>query len=255
MKKHVAAFTAALLCLGCTLPFNLGSLLPGAQEGLGEVPVETTVVPLAVQRSFEKYDELLTLVEENQVSILEISGSETNLGFTGPVMNLLIRNNANESIEVEIPCGLIFSPASEDTQRMMVVQALLVNIPAGESIEVQPFVVCIDSNKSGPSPEDSFTVGLLAEGKLLQMAECLCREPLQVSQDSMDLMNVQYAVWAAADETASGEDVSLEELFSQMGDNMSPEQQDLMQQYLDLMQDFDTGTNEWLEKCGIENSP
>ena len=138
---------------------------------------------------------------------------------------------------------------------MMVVQPLLVTIPSGESVEVQPFVVCVDSNKSGPSPEDYFTVGLLADGKLLQMAECLCREQLQVSQDSMDLMNIQYAVWAAADDTASGEDVSLEELFSQMGGNMSPEQQEQMQQYLDMLQDFDAGTNEWLEKCGIEDSP
>lgn len=133
---------------------------------------------------------------------------------------------------------------------MMVVQPLIVSLQSGETVIVQPFVVCINSDKGVPTPDDAFTVGALADGKLFQLAGCFCQEDLQTDGDFQKLMSIQYATWAVTDETLEGDYQTMWESLEQYSEEIPGFSESLQE----LMQNIYPGSLEWLDKCEIEIS-
>ncbi len=280
MRKYILIIAVLSLLLSCSLPFNIGSLLernkseetepvnptefvtaPLLPEGPQETnepifinpPItqteESDNISIQSQPAGEEYINLTNLIEEEIITISSVQGSESNPGFTGSVLEIEIRNNTDESLVFSIPCGLIFVPADDSTQNMMVVQPLIVSLQSGETVIVQPFVVCINSDKGAPTPDDAFTVGTLADGKLFQLASCFCQENLQTNGDFQELLSIQYATWAVADETLYGDQSMWEslELYSEEIPGLSESSQELMQNIF-------PESLEWLDKCKIEIS-
>lgn len=263
MRKYILIIAVLSLLLSCSLPFNIGSLLERNRSEETEFvsPTEVVIAPLLPeepqetnepilinppitqteesdnvsiqsQPAGEEYMNLTNLIEEEKITIDSVQGSESNPGFTGSVLEIEIRNNSDESLEFTIPCGLIFVPADDSTQNMMVVQPSVVLLQPAETVIVQPFVVCINSDKAVPTPDDTFTVGTLADGKLLQLAGCFCQEDLQTNGDFQELLSIQYATWAVADETLEGDYQSMWEFLEQYSEEipgLSESLQELMQ--------------------------
>ena len=132
----------------------------------------------------------------------------------------------------------------------MVVQPLKTSLQSGETVIVQPFVVCINSDKGVPTPDDAFTVGTLADGKLLQLASCFCQEDLQTDRDFQDLLSIQYATWAVTEESLEGDYPSMWESLEQYSEEIPG----LSESLQELMQNIYPGSLEWLDKCEIEIS-
>jgi len=184
--------------------------------------------------------------------INSIAGNEMNAGFVGNVLNLQLTNNSGETLEVDIPCGLIFVPEDDSIQQMMVIQPITLSLKAGESADLAPFVVCIQSSNATPSGGDGFKVGSIADSKLLQLSECFCREEIDADQDFSKLMSIQFATWMVADDT-DFTDIPIEdggalgELIG--GDSGLGDLGELMGTFITTMA---PDAKMWLDKCQIQ---
>lgn len=279
MRKYFLITAILSLLISCSLPFNIGSpvernrseetepvnptevvaapLLPEEPQETNEPILITPPITQAEESknisiqslpSGESYINLTNLIKEEKISVGSAQGSESNPGFTGSVLEIEVRNNTDEPLEFSIPCGLIFVPADDSTQNMMVVQPLIVSLQSGETVIIQPFVVCINSDKGVPTPDDAFTVGSLADGKLFQLASCFCQEDLQTDRDFQDLLSIQYATWAVTEESLEGDYPSMWESLEQYSEEIPGLSESLQEQ----MQNIYPGSLEWLDKCKIE---
>lgn len=271
MRKGVLFSVILCLLLSCSLPFNIDSLLERSRAKDTENTQPQPTAPLATteptsidllpiqtaevvssqpgQPAEVAYANLIDLINKNDITITRFQGSLENAGFIGIPLELEIRNNTGEDIEIEFPCGLIFVPERSTTQQMMLIQPLYFSIPAGGSLLKQPFVVCIDSDRGIPTPEDSFTVGVLAEDELLQLAGCLCAEQLVAGGDFNQLLGIQHATWAVAggfDEDNPLPWDAMEDLMEQMGEDT-----ELSETLREMMTGVLPAASEWLDKCNI----
>jgi len=187
--------------------------------------------------------------------VISISEGDTS----GPILTVRVTNPTSETIEVTIPCGLIFQPDDGEEQRLMVIQAVSITLAAGETGELSPYVVCIDGDRSIPGNGSAYVVGTWASGDLLALAQCICMEALITDFDAdpmgyMEALSVQFSVWSVASQFSLDEIRSeLEEAQGAMGDMMGSEMMEgLEEMFGGLSEFFGVMGGDWLEKCGIE---
>jgi len=241
MKKGIALLIALFIMVGCSLPSTITSLFQKTNWTESQAPHPTTE-----PASF------LTLIDNNQIVITGITGNELNAGFIGNVLDLQLTNKSEKTLEVYIPCGLIFVPEDDSIQQMMVIQSISLSLKTGESADLAPFVVCIQSSKATPVGGDAFVVGDIVEGKLLQLAECFCREEIDADQDFSKLMSIQFATWMVADDTDFTDlptegGGALGDLIG--GDSGLGGLGDFLQTFITTMA---PDAKTWLDKCQIE---
>ena len=160
-------------------------------ETLQELPTDT---PQVLEPTLQD------LIEQNIISIAGVTAN----GFFGSgfeTFSVLVKNDHATPVIITIPCGFVFTPAAEDKQPMMVVQEVSAEAAPGETVELSPTVVCIDSGAAIPEAGDIYTFGALESGKLLQLAECLCESPDTLN----DPMGVQFAVWQVSNPSEGGD--------------------------------------------------
>ncbi len=257
----------ALTTLACNLPFPAP---PAATQIEAQPPDEgtpattaagaTKEVPSPGGDAEEADIALQQQLARHQVDLQGIRAIEEEI--SGPVLVLQVTNRTDEEVLVTLPCGLILQPGDEDEQRMMVIQPSEATLPPGGEAELQPYVICIDAHRSGPSVGSAYKLGLMATGDLLKLAKCICQEDLLALEDSADmgsLFGLQMAVWM----TSSGAP-DLRSLFEQTGEGSGAlgglVEEDLgdsgleLEQFMDLMGEiFGTAGQEWLEKCGVQS--
>ncbi len=126
----------------------------------------------------------------------------------------------------------------------MVIQAVVEEIPAGGTAELQPYVVCIESSASSPGEGSAYQVGpMTEEAGLLRFADCLCKEKLNPDMTAFqEILGVQFATWMVAD------DMNLDEL----GSAESGASGEMMEAFGSMMELFTKPAQQWLDKCGIE---
>jgi len=161
-------------------------------------------------------------------------------------------NNTENELEIEIPCGLVFISAEEDTSRMMVVQPSLINMSKGKTDIIKPFVLSIDALKALPAPEKTYRVEELEGGKQLQFAECLCKKDLPAETETQELISLQLAAWM----------VDSEGVFTTLPDNLNNLLKDITglpisipgldETMQDLAGSLAPNAQGWLDRCGIE---
>lgn len=255
MKTKPGLLLAFILMIttACSLPFGLsdlfnknpddGTLVPNLQ-----MTTEKVIDPIAAETETPQVlaeNSLQNLVSNGAVEVVEISGSATELGFVGEVMNVVVKNLSDDTVEVKIPCGTIFMPDDASIQQMMVIQPVSVVLAAGESATITPFVVCIQSSNGSPSPGDSYTLGSSADGDLLQLADCFCRNDIDPQADFTDLFSVQFATWMVTDQLdlSALSDSSFDAIS---GDN--PELSQLMNNFTSILA---PDAQSWLDRCNI----
>jgi len=187
----------------------------------------TTAAPAEVAtttRSTEpETSEDLTVTELIDAGAIDLTIDVPEGGVSGELLRLTLVNTTDTGLETALPCGLVFSPES-DVQRMMSVTPLDVSLGAAESIDLVPYVMCIDS--SSPAPESGATYRLagLADDDLLALADCICDEDLLSEVDpAVGDMSLQIAVWATADGELPDLDAAVSETDGALSDVLGQE--------------------------------
>jgi hypothetical protein len=170
---------------------------------------------------------------------------------------------------VTIPCGLIFSPGSDDgevsgdptdpeipwdgkMQRLMVIQEVEAEVPAGESVAIYPYVSCVDPEGAVPELEASYDPAGVASGNLMQLADCICAEELVDEEgDPMLFFGQQATLQTALFEVAKGQSIDdLMDSFSGSENSIGQymEVQEIYGMISDLLPEF----IDWRAHCGVE---
>jgi hypothetical protein len=152
-------------------------------------------------------------------------------------------------VTVVIPCGLVFAPTEAAQQTMMVVQSLETSIAPGETVEVTPFVVCIDIASPAPGYGSGYEVSYMVDGNLLILAECVCKETLVAEAEDFQALSVQFAAWTVA---TGGDFTSLLEEEGNAVEGLSGGEEATV--YFDAMMEMLTmvGATDWVSACGID---
>jgi|GEM_PF-545289 hypothetical protein len=251
-RNLILAMAAFLLAaMACSLP------LPG-RPGNQESAESTEPVPSS-QETLADANALPVRAERKEVEVEDISAVVEDI--SGPVLLLQVTNLTDDEVLVTLPCGFILQPADEDEQRLMVIQPEEVRLPPGGEGELEPYVICIDGNKAGPSIGSSYSLGVMASGDLLTLARCLCNEDLTALEEAMEfdsLIGLQFAVWMASEgvsDLGSLMEAMGEDSGGVFGDMVGEELGELgvdMEQFMGLIDQFmGQPAREWLEKCGL----
>ncbi len=234
--KLLSLIMVSLLLVACSLPAALTSLLQQFR------PQPTPVL---------ESNSLLDLAASGKVNIISIRGNVGLGSFTGRTIDLELYNNTETLLEVSIPCGLVFISAEENTSRMMVVQPALTKLNKGQTAVSKPFVLSIDALKSLPSPERTYRVEELEEGKNKQFAACLCQQDLPAETETKDLISLQLAAWMVSSEgTLTNVYESLNNLLKDLT-GLPIAIPGLEETVQDLAGNLAPNAQKWLDKCGI----
>jgi hypothetical protein len=236
----------ALAALACSVLSRIPSpdLLPTV-EGLPSIPgvgaTQWEAVPEGAQS-------LPDLVERGVAEVDSIVAVEETP--SGPNLRVTVRNPGPDVLVVTIPCGTILVPTNGDVQQMMVVQPASESIPPGETVEITLFVVCIDATSDTPSAGDGFAFGPLAEGDVLKLAECACRDGQIAGANPLPLIGLQFTTWMVR------EGISEEDLLAE-GEGAAGEflGEDQALQLGQMLEGLSSTTGDWLERCGVETAP
>ena len=192
--------------------------------------------------------EVLDLIDRGDVEVEEILNTGGEFGTIGEIFSVAVRNTSSDVLEVEIPCGLVFTPDNNSLQPMMVIQKESGSVDPGETLNLSPYVVCIDADTEVPEAGDNYSIGDMEEGDLLSFAECLCEDPDTIT----DPLGVQFAVWMVSEDIDPG-DLSDDdgEGFQTLFDGNIPDE---MRGMIDspLGQSGNGSSQDWLARCGIK---
>lgn len=189
----VAAF-AAFFFLGVSMPSS-AIVVP--------TPLPVTVVAVSTSTAVPSApaDGLLAQMAAGEVSVDSVTVAQPG-DTIGPVLSVQVSNPSQESVDARIACGTIFQPGDSGEQRLMVIQETMVTVSPGETADLDAYVACIDSGRSAPSGQEGYSVGSMADDKLLALANCLCEQDIeaQAAADPMWTLAVQFAVWTVSDD-------------------------------------------------------
>ena len=253
-RRKMSVVIVALIALSGTLACNIPFLSSGQISPLeGEEKPELDVSP-----PDHTQPTLLQLGDAVLDGVVSTSEGETE----GRILTVQITNPGNQEVLVTIPCGLIFKPEpGSDEQQLMVIQQASATIPPGESADLTPYVICIESSKAVPESDSTYQVGVMATGDLLKIAQCICNETLvDIETDpiaAMDQLGLQFSVWMVSDGLSMDEMIEgmeeAEGALGQIGATGLPEgMEDIVGGLMEMFQDFG---QDWLEKCDIEINP
>jgi hypothetical protein len=179
------------------------------------------------------------------IESIEIEDGDTQ----GEIIDITIINQSGESLLIEIPAGLVFTPEGTDEQNLMVLDAVVVTLQPEETIVLSPYVICIEADAAIPSFGSSYQLGYMESNDLLAFAQCVDEEEdVTLTQDDLGL---QFAVWDIA---SGGNAMELPELTEIEGGALSEMMQELEVLYdlVEELEEMDLGLSEdWLERCGI----
>jgi hypothetical protein len=247
LRLSIIVAIIALVTMACQIPF-LSTITGEKEQGVPEQLVE----PLSDKEEEEALQDGNTPTEVPVVGGIDLGGAtlegvtSTAEGFTaGQILTVAVTNPGNDPVKVTIPCGLVFNPPTgSGEQALMVIQAVVEEIPVGGTAELKPYVVCIESSAHAPGEGSAYQLGVMAEGKLLNLADCFCKEKLNPDMTAFqEILGVQFATWMVAD------DLKIDELTSNPGEGASGE---MMQAFGSMMELFTKPAQQWMDKCGIE---
>jgi len=236
MKRTALSLLSLVLLVSCALPGSLAGLLE----------------QLKPQPPVEEPTDLMSLVANGSVQIISVRGNQGVTSLSGRTIDLQLLNNSGSSLEVVIPCGVMFLPTQDGASRMVTVQSHSIIMDVDEVKTVMPFVLSIDALKGLPTEGKTYSVEMLTAGKQLEFAECLCQKDLPAETETRDLVSLQLAAWMIADNsplTGFSDELNdwlrgvtgipfnipgLDNAFQNLAESLAPEAQ------------------AWLDKCGIK---
>lgn len=259
--------TALLVLSSCNMPARLpdGDVTPTIERDLSggdepDRPEETPPPEDDDGGGVALDDPFFEQIERGDIILEDVSMSED--GINGRIIHVTVSNPGTETITVFLPCGLYFTPSDDDTQRMMIIQSEEIILDGGETVIIEPYVICIDGSAGAPSGGDAYEVGMLTSGELLTLAQCLCRIELDTEgglatiPDGGGEFGLQFAVWAVSDDMF-GEDSELDfgeassALDSIFGAEFGEELGEMAEVINALLETYRASVEPWLAYCGI----
>lgn len=231
-----------LLALSCR---TIGGGLQSPTAPPASIPSETTQIQEPPAADF-----LPDLMDSGVVSVQSLNATMEET--IGGVLDIQVKNDSQQPVTVTIPCGLIFEPVAGELQPLMVFQEISASLAPGEQTSLTPQVACVDIESGVPELSAQYRVGDLAQGDLLQLAQCLCTQDIDLSPEGFDLVNIQFAIWMVSNgdiltdfpEQPVG---PLQDLLE--NSDMSTEDLEAFQQM------FEQISSEWLDRCNLNTVP
>lgn len=185
----------------------------------------------------------------------EVVGVVSHSGLIGPgIIDVTVRNPQNTPLTVGFQPGCVFlPPADSPLQRMMVLQATEVELAAGETTTVSPYVAGIDASADVPAEGAAYSLGgMVPDVQLQQLAECLNGQPLPANGADNEGLGVQFAVW----QISSGyslvefrEQVAAGNVNEESLGGVPPEQANEL--LLPLLDELIASSQHWLTLCPV----
>ncbi|MEZ4828831.1 MAG: hypothetical protein R3C61_21470 [Bacteroidia bacterium] len=114
-----------------------------------------------------------------------------NGGYQGKCIKIALKNDTNEALSIEVPAGQMFISEDSSVQDLIITGEVIVSLPPQGVENADLFTMCTQSYNMSPSEGELFTMGDMAEGHLLQLAQKIANGNYQNS-------TAQSAVWAVA---------------------------------------------------------
>ena len=234
--KFLILVMVGVLLVSCALPDSISSLLDRLRQ-----PAATAT----------ESNSLLDLVESGKVNVVSIRGNIGLSALTGRTIDLELYNTTEQTLEVEIPCGLVFISDVENTSRMMVVQRSVITLTKGRNKIIKPFVLSVDALKKLPSSDITYRVEYLERGKPLDFANCLCNTDLPAETETNELISLQLAAWmAGSDQLVSEIPENIKEMIVEIT-GLPISLPGLDNTIQELAKTVLPNANAWLERCAI----
>ncbi len=225
-------------------------------EGAGGEAQPTSTpqpTPTATSPATSLHDTDLPVLLERGMIVVE-SVDSSGMGILGTdIITVNLYNPTDKDVLVTIPPGYFFAPpAGSDEQRMMVLQAEPVTVPAGGYASVSPYVTCIDADLAAPSEGSAYQLGSMVDNeRLREFALCVAQQELPTLDfSSFDeevftrYMSLQFAVWSVA------EGQNFAQLLAEAGAESGGAAGSMGE-----MGDLSTwleGTQTWLDLCNVQ---
>ena len=113
---------------------------------------------------------------------------------------LVLDSNTEHPLRINIPCGTIFSPQYKDTQKMVLLKDIILDLQPFDKRSDRLPAACSNMYRDVPSSDDTFEVGTFTEHPRL-------RQLLGSTafQECNDWIVQQFAVWTITDNPFPGE--------------------------------------------------
>ena len=243
-NKRITAFITILLIsiLSCADPGNLNTNTSAAEEEAVEEP--------------ENQDTVLTQLDNGEVTVDGVLSVTDKKDTIGPILSIWVTNPGTGEVITTIPCGLVFQPVNPEEQPLMVIQEASAPVAPGGTEVIPLYVVCIDTDTHAPEDASSYTLGTMASGDLLKMAQCVCQQRLSMDEEieNMDTLGIQFAVWTVSegsDLSAWNTEGAFYDLLSsgETDEEIDAELSTYLEEFKTLMQPL---SDRWLEQCGVQ---
>ena len=183
--------------------YNLLKLLRGTSGlrlGLRVVP---SIILLLLSTAYaQERISLKQALDESKIAV-QVRGAG---GFSDKCIQILVKNLTAQAVSLEILPGQVF--VSEDTtkQDLMATSPAYVALGPGQSKGRSVYGMCIQSGSMSPAKGERFTLGDMAEGDLLGLAE-------RIAEGGYQNSTAQSAVWTVANrepvQNIFGEDTAM----------------------------------------------
>jgi hypothetical protein len=101
-----------------------------------------------------------------------------------------ITNLTDKALVICFPFGQLLDPNDPGLQTLMVIDATLIDVPAGQMVEGDLAAFCIMETHHAPQKDDGYSLGKMATGNLLKLGKTIGAE------SASGHLGAQMAVWA-----------------------------------------------------------
>lgn len=124
-----------------------------------------------------------------------LSVTATGLGgHSGNCLKLKLESRFRKKFELRIPAGQIFEAEDSLLQDLMISKEEIYALEPGKNRIAHLYGLCIEAHNISPDEGSFFSMGKMAEGNLLKVANYLN------SNNLYDHPSAQYAVWSVSDD-------------------------------------------------------
>lgn len=114
-------------------------------------------------------------------------------GYTGECMQMEVQSRYKKDLELTIEPGLQFHSMDSSVQDMIVMRTRVFTLESKKSKAVKLYAMCIQRDNIGPSEEEQFNIGALADSLLLELVRYI-EKKRYYKKDA-----AQHAIWVLTD--------------------------------------------------------
>jgi hypothetical protein len=138
-------------------------------------------------------DSCRSVTEAVQAGEARLTLKANNSEFYNEPLDYSVNNLTGEQLDVCFPAGLTMISGSGDYQNLVLTKTVTVMLPPNGKQEGRLSADCMNLSKDAPAAGGSFTLGAMAQGDLLRVAQAIDR------QSAQGRLGAQMAIWAVTD--------------------------------------------------------